>query len=291
MYSSSTNRPPTRRHCARRPSTQNPSRSYRLAARRLCAITVSSRRCRPCAAAQLGSGAAAGPQTQTFTFPAGAVKPGRDNVIAVLVENTGNPEGPSGEKAGLYSASLVGSTAPVTWRLMGDPGGTTLQDPVRGIMNASGLYGADNGWNLPGYPDSDWQNVTLPDSWAARGIPPGVGWYRTTFSLSLPKDSYVPVDVQIGGATGTGTANYRAFIYVNGWLIGRYINNVGPQHQFYVPAGILNGRGSNTLAIAVWGLDATGGLDQVSLVAAGDQAGGVPVSPVPGPVYPAQDRG
>ena len=47
-----------------------------------------------------------------------------------------------------------------------------------------------------------------------------------------------PVDVQIGGpGPGAGTANYRAFIYVNGWLIGRYVNNVGPQHQFYVPAG------------------------------------------------------
>jgi beta-galactosidase GanA len=240
----------------------------------------------------LGSGAAAGPQTQTFTFPAGTIKPGQDNVIAVLVENTGNPEGPSGEKAGLYSASLVGSSAPVTWRLMGDPGGTTLQDPVRGIMNASGLYGADNGWDLPGYPDENWQDVTLPDSWSSRGVPPGIGWYRTAFSLSLPKDSYVPVDVQIGSASGTGTADYRAFIYVNGWLIGRYVNNVGPQHQFYVPAGILNDRGCNTLAIAVWGLDASGGgLDQVSLVAAGNQAGGVPVSMVPSPGHPAQSHG
>ena len=77
--------------------------------------------------------------------------------------------------------------------------------------------------------------------------------------------------MQIGGpGPGAGTADYRAFIFVNGWLIGRYINNVGPQHQFYVPAGILNDHGPNTLAIAVWGLDATGGgLDQVSLVAAG----------------------
>ena len=60
----------------------------------------------------------------------------------------------------------------------------------------------------------------------------------------------------------------RAFIYVNGWLIGRYVNNVGPQHQFYVPAGILKDNGSNTLAIAVWGMNqAGGGLDAVSLVA------------------------
>ena len=237
----------------------------------------------------LGSGSAAGPQTQTFTFPAGAVKAGKDNVIAVLLENTGNPEGPSGEKVGLYSASLTGSSAPITWRLMGSPGGSTLQDPVRGIMNEAGLFGSDNGWDLPGYPDSDWQSVTLPDSWSSRGVPPGIGWYRTTFSLNLPGRSYVPIDVQIGGpGPGAGTANYRAFIYVNGWLIGRYVNNVGPQHQFYVPAGILNDHGANTLAIAVWGLDqAGGGLDAVSLVAAGNQAGGVPVAPVASPGYNA----
>ncbi|HEX3493627.1 MAG TPA: beta galactosidase jelly roll domain-containing protein, partial [Streptosporangiaceae bacterium] len=97
----------------------------------------------------------------------------------------------------------------------------------------------------------------------------------------------------IGGpGPGAGTADYRAFIYVNGWLIGRYVNNVGPQHQFYVPAGILNDRGPNTLAIAVWGLDgSSGGLPQVSLVAAGDQAGGVPVAPVFSPGYSPQVYG
>jgi len=235
----------------------------------------------------LGSAAAAGPTSATFSFPAAAVHAGADNVIAVLVENTGNPEGPSGEKVGLYSASLNGSSAPITWRLMGDPGGTTLQDPVRGVMNPAGLYGADNGWDLPGYPDQDWQDVRLPDSWSSRGVPPGIGWYRTSFSLSLPPRSYVPVDVQIGGpGPGAGTADYRAFIYVNGWLIGRYVNNAGPQHQFYVPAGILSDHGPNTLAIAVWGQDgASGGLPQVSLVAAGNQAGGVPVVPVFSPGY------
>jgi beta-galactosidase GanA len=232
----------------------------------------------------LGSGGAAGPSTQTFAFPAGAVVAG-DNVIAVLVENTGNPEGPSGEKVGLYSASLVGSTAAITWRLSG--ANPDLQDPVRGIMNAAGLYGSDNGWDLPGYPDADWTPVTLPDSWASRGVPAGVGWYRTTFSLHLPPRQYVPVDVQIGGpGPGAGTADYRAFIYVNGWLIGRYVNNVGPQHQFYVPAGILNPDGQNTIAIADWGLDSTtGGLDQVSLVAIGNQATSLRVPAVASPGY------
>ena len=241
----------------------------------------------------LGSHSAAGAQRATFGFPAGAVNAGQDNVLAVLVENSGNPEGPSGEKTGLYSATLDGSSAPITWRMMGSPGGSTLQDPVRGVMNATGLFGTDNGWDLPGYPAQGWQQVTLPDSWAARGVPPGIGWYRTQFALSLPQRGYTPIAVQIGGAgPGAGTASYRAFIFVNGWLIGRYINNMGPQHQFYVPAGILNDNGPNTLAIAVWGLDASsGGLDQVQLAAEGNQAGGVPVFPVTSPGYSPQVYG
>jgi beta-galactosidase GanA len=241
----------------------------------------------------LGSHAAAGATQATFSFPSGALRAGQDNVIAVLVENTGHPEGPSSEPVGLYSAALNGSSAAITWRLMGNQGGTTLQDPVRGVMNAGGLFGTNNGWDLPGYPDQNWQQVTLPDSWASRGVPPGIGWYRTTFSLSLPTRGYSPVAVQVGGpGPGAGTADYRAFIFVNGWLIGRYVNNVGPQHQFYVPAGILNDNGDNTLAIGVWGLDATGGgLDQVKLVSEGNQAGGTPVHLVSSPSYSAKVYG
>jgi beta-galactosidase GanA len=235
----------------------------------------------------LGSNTGGGPQTQTFAFPPGAITAGKDNVVAVLVENTGHPEGPSSEPVGLYSASLDGSAAPITWRLEGNAGGMDLQDPVRGVMNATGLDGTNNGWDLPGYPDGDWQPVTLPDNWASRGLPPGIGWYSTTFNLGLPHDGYVPVAVQIGPpGPGAQSASERAFIFVNGWLVGRYVADEGPQHQFYVPAGILNQDGNNTLAIAVWGLDATGGgLQQVKLAAMGDQAGGDPVHPVASPGY------
>ena len=93
-----------------------------------------------------------------------------DNVIAVLVENTGNPEGPSGEKVGtVQRRASTGSSAPITWRLHGRPRRHHAPGPVRGVMNEAGLSGADNGWDLPGYPDEDWQDVTLPDSWSARG--------------------------------------------------------------------------------------------------------------------------
>jgi beta-galactosidase GanA len=247
----------------------------------------------------LGSDTAGGDQTQmTFPFPSAALHVGADNVVAVLTQSSGHDEdgvyGPPPSDAqksprGLMGAALQGASTAITWRLQGNQGGEDLQDPVRGPMNATGLYGTNHGWDLPGYPDGDWQTVSLPDSWSGRGLPPGIGWYRTTFALHLPRNGYVPVDVQIGGAAsgpGTSGADYRAFIFVNGWLMGQYDNKLGPQHRFYVPAGILNEDGANTLAIAVWGLDPTGGgLDRVKLVAVGNQSGGVPVAPVDSPGY------
>ncbi len=243
----------------------------------------------------LGSDTAGGDQTQmSFPFPAAALRPGQDNVVAVLTQSSGHDEdgvyGPAPSDAqkaprGLLGASLEGASTPVTWRLQG---GDSAQDAVRGPLNVTGLYGTNHGWDLPGYPDRSWQSVSLPDSWSTRGLPPGVGWYRTSFDLDLPRQSYVPVAVQIDGpvpGAGTTTANYRAFIFVNGWLMGQYDNKLGPQHQFYIPAGILNQDGNNTLAIAVWGLDQSAGLDQVKLVALGDQSGGVPVQNVNSPAY------
>ncbi|HEV2583537.1 MAG TPA: beta galactosidase jelly roll domain-containing protein [Ktedonobacteraceae bacterium] len=95
---------------------------------------------------------------------------------------------------------------------------------------------------------------------------PGIGWYRASFTLSLPSNMAVPIGLHIADAT----YHYRALIFVNGWLIGRYWNTVGPQNTFYLPAGILNTRGTNDVAIAVWGLDAPGGgLGQVSLTSYG----------------------
>jgi Beta-galactosidase jelly roll domain len=70
-----------------------------------------------------------------------------------------------------------------------------------------------------------------------------------------------------GGAPGPGKAAFQALIYLNGWLIGRYINNLGPQDTFYLPQGLLRTDGQNTLAIAEWSLaDGAGGLGQPRLL-------------------------
>ncbi len=245
----------------------------------------------------IGSNSSGNQQTQTFNFPSAALRPGADNVVAVLVQSSSHDEDgvygspPSDAQKnprGLLGAKLDGGTETVTWRLQGNQGGEQLQDPVRGPLNATGLYGTNHGWDLPGYPDGGWQSVSLPDDWNTRGVPEGIGWYRTTFSLHVPVQTYSPIAVDLESLPSAPNADSRAFIFINGWLIGQYDNQLGPQHQFYVPAGILDQQGKNTIAIAEWALQPSGGgLGTVKLVSLGNQSGGVPVSQVDSPGYSA----
>jgi len=224
-----------------------------------------------------------GSGTHAFPIPAGALKAGADNVLSVLVENMGHNEDFNAndshkEPRGLTSASLVGASPTVTWRLLGNRGAETPVDVVRGPLNAGGGYGQRNGWALPRFPDDAWQTVTLPHAQPT----PGVAWYRTTFDLDVPKSQDTAVGLRI---TDDPARHYRAQIFVNGWLLGRYVNDVGPQHVFSLPTGILRANGSNTIAIASWGTDASGGLGTVELVPYYSVLGGVRVANVDSPAY------
>lgn len=73
-------------------------------------------------------------------------------------------------------------------------------------------------------------------------------------------------------------------IFLNGWNMGQYVNDVGPQHTFVLPNGILRTRGTNTLALAVLSDGTTeSGPGDVRLRLLGTSAGGVPVTPVDSP--------
>lgn len=220
-----------------------------------------------------------------FTFPAGALHQTGDNILSVLTVNMGHEEDYNSTNnntsaRGLTSASLIGSPlTSVTWRLQGVRGGEQEIDPVRGPLSTGGLYGERAGWPLPGFNDSTWKPVSLPT-----GNPtPGVGWYRTTVDLHLPKGQDTSLGLTI---TDDPSKQYRAEIYVNGWMIGNYVNYLGPQHSFPVPNGILKTNGRNTIAIAVWNLDgSTGGLGTVALADYGSYASSLTVRPVASPGY------
>jgi beta-galactosidase len=217
-----------------------------------------------------------GDGARTFAFPRHAVRRGRDNVLSVLLENMGHNEDflandSHKEPRGLTGAALTGVATPVAWRIQGSRGGEHLPDPARGPFNTGGLYGERAGWYLPGAATGGWTPTTVP----CRDARPGVTWYRTVFGLQLPADQDVPISVTF---TDDPARHYRALLFVNGWQVGRYINDVGPQHDFPVPPGILRSRGRNTIAIAVWNADGrTGGLGEVRLRAHGDVATGLRV--------------
>jgi hypothetical protein len=74
--------------------------------------------------------------------------------------------------------------------------------------------------------------------------------------------------------------------------MGIYANDLGPQHIFSLPTGILNPHGENTLAIAVLGEDgASAGLGQIVLIAYGRYQGGVPVGLVDSSPYCSEPAG
>src|SRR5436190_771467 len=101
--------------------------------------------------------------------PGGVTKTNKDNVLAVLVDDTGHNEDFRGndtqkEPRGVTSVSLAGTSAPIDWRIQSDLGVDHPVDPARGPLNVGGLGGERHGWFLPGFPDSGWTATTLPHS-------------------------------------------------------------------------------------------------------------------------------
>lgn len=195
------------------------------------------------------------------------LKRGEDNVVSVLVENTGhNQEERSGafrEPRGLISATLAGNAATIRWKIQGNLGGEDLPDTMRGPFNVGGLYGERMGWHLPDAADGRWASATLPQATTK----PGVAWYRTHFKLDIPAGQDVPIAVRIHDAV---PRHYRAIVFVNGWQVGHYMSDVGPQTDFEIPPALLHPNGDNTIAIAAWSTAQDGGLGEVSLVMQGN---------------------
>ncbi|MGN6479398.1 beta galactosidase jelly roll domain-containing protein [Luteibacter sp.] len=82
----------------------------------------------------------------------------------------------------------------------------------------------------------------------------------------------MPIAVRIKDAV---PHHYRAIIFINGWQIGRYISDVGPQTDFELPPALLKRNGENTIAIAAWSTAQDGGLGEVSLVMQGNYRSGL----------------
>ncbi|GJQ11425.1 hypothetical protein GpartN1_g3216.t1 [Galdieria partita] len=232
--------------------------------------------------------------TATFHFKKEQLAAQGDNVIAILLENMGHDEDYTNthnkwqHPRGLVQARLISgcscekndmSDVPIYWKIQGNLRGEEYIDSARGPFNNGGLYGERHGWYLPGFPDEDWEQVILPHRFSEAGV----AWYRTTFELNIPEGVDASIGIRIEDTDPD--SRYRALIFLNGWMLGHYINYVGPQHFFALPNGILNPRGSNQLSIAVWGQEGGEGLSHVALETYAIHLGGVPVEMVYSPDY------
>jgi hypothetical protein len=223
-----------------------------------------------------------------FSIPAGLLDPGRPATFAVLVQNMGHNDDWTADDnrmrqpRGLVGAALAGSDAPLTWRIQGARGGEDLVDRTRGPLNNGGLYGERNGWSLPDYPDEAWPSAGI----GGRSVPAGVTWFRTTVDLDLPTGQDTSVALRFGDQPSAG---YRLVFFLNGWNLGQYGGDVGPQTDFVLPAGLLREGGRNTLAVAVVATEPSQ-LTPVRLVSAGTVRGGVRVAEVPSPGFGALFR-
>jgi len=97
----------------------------------------------------------------------------------------------------------------------------SFPDTTRGVLNEGGLFGERAGWHLPGFDTSSWVkrdlSAGLPDGAA------GVGFFVTTFPLNIPAG----FDVMLSFTFDESSQPYRAFLFVNGWMMGKRVANLG----------------------------------------------------------------
>lgn len=97
----------------------------------------------------------------------------------------------------------------------------SFSDRLRGIFNEGGSYGERQGWHLPEVDTSLWPQRDL-----ALGIPgnqAGLGFFVTHFDLNIPVGFDVPISLEFED----GPSSYRALLFVNGWMMGKRVANIG----------------------------------------------------------------
>ena len=239
---------------------------------------------------EVPSGTARPAGTHKVKLALPALAPGAHEISVMVINDSHNwdlgANDEHKEGRGLISLLLShgdGATLPIDWKLQGEKGGEDLADLVRGPVNNGGLYGERMGWYLPvkDVATPGWTPVKTTDAPSA----PGTYWLRSNVALDLPKDQDVQLGLQIGDPSKPQSDHVtRAIIFVNGWHIGHYIADVGPQHIFVIPPGILNGHGPNTITLAVTSDgQAKNAFEPVRLVVMGNARGGVPVDLVSSP--------
>ncbi|KAJ6557263.1 glycoside hydrolase family 35 protein [Mycena vulgaris] len=196
--------------------------------------------------------------TDSWAIPSGTLRVNQTNVLVVFQDHTGISETNTNggkEPRGIRGYALAGgNTTFDSWTLQGNQGGAAnTPDTFRGYLNEGGIWAERIGAHLPGFPDDSWASGS-PLSGVSKA---GINFYRTTFKLPVSAGLDAPVRLSVTRSAVT-VSNFRLQIYLNGWQIGKYVNSIGPQTVFVLPASILRRKSANTLAVSVWAMDASG---------------------------------
>jgi hypothetical protein len=206
----------------------------------------------------------------TISASLATLTPGQKYTITVVIDHMGLDEnwtiGTESMKnpRGILNYTLDGhAQSDIAWKLTGNLGGEDYKDVTRGPLNEGAFYPERMGFHLPGAftsPSVPFKPTSGP---VLSGLPtsPGIAFFATEFPLNIPAGYDVPLSFVIANTTTstnstmTTTPAYRLQLFVNGWQYGKFVSNVGPQTRFPVPEGILNYRGTNYVALTLWGLD------------------------------------
>lgn len=233
---------------------------------------------------------------QKYNFTSDQLNVGGDNVITIVQDNMGIDEGEKSAR-GVRGFQLNPEGNFTEWKVQGKIGGYTecvsslsshthpqvltdaksFPDTVRGVMNEGGTFGEREGWHLPGFDTSSWEDREL--SSGLSNATAGVGFFVTTFDLTVPSGVDARISFNFDGNTNATDAPYRAYLFVNGWMMGKRAGNLGPQTKFPVHQGILEYNRTNTVAVALWATEHTAVTPTLSLALDEVVSGGIgPVS-------------
>ncbi|KIW28430.1 uncharacterized protein PV07_08096 [Cladophialophora immunda] len=203
------------------------------------------------------------------TYLLSTLQPGSNYVLTILIDHMGLEEngyvGSDQMKTprGILDYELAGyDDSAISWKLTGNLGGEDYVDRSRGPLNEGSMYAERQGWHLPNPPSLSWESrsplIGISD--------PGIGFFSTSFDLSIPDGWDLPVSFTFGNTT-TPAEPYRTQLFVNGFQYGKHVNHIGPQTSYPVPQGILNYNGTNWLALTLWSQQPGGAkLDSLELV-------------------------
>jgi len=109
-------------------------------------------------------------------------------------------------------------------------------------------------WSKPNLDESDWVAINVPDLWENQGFLgfDGIGWYRTTFTLTK-EQSNNSVTLSLSMVDDSD------YVWINGQKIGETIEQYNTKRIYTIDSKFLN-EGENTLVVKVHDTGGGGGI-------------------------------